>query len=200
MEKDILMRLALYLGRLINAYTILIWVRIALSWFVRGNNEKSFTYYIGKMVDPYLKIFKGKGVGIGMLDFSPILAIGLLYLVEGILNTFGTYGKLTFGSILALFLQTFYSYGVSIFTMILMVSTICKVISTFVRNPMLLGILSSIGSACNPLVAFIKSFSKKKEMSERTSSIIALVIAVLLYFLIKQLFVLFVNLSSSIPF
>lgn len=200
MNNKILMEIALFFSRVIDAYTILIWVRIVLSWFVRNKDEKSFTYYIGKMVDPYLKIFKGKKTSIGMLDFSPILAIGLLYLVGGLLSTYGSVGYLTFGIILAAFLQTFYSYGVSIFLTILMISTIGRVLSTFVRNPMLNTIFSSIGLSCTPLIMFIKSFSKKKEMSERTASIIALVVSIVLYFLIKQLFVFLINLSATIPF
>ena len=75
----ILMKLSLFLARLLNVYSILIWVRIILSWIFPNPSRQNWIYWIGRIVDPYLKAFQNKTSVIGRLDFSPILAVGTLY-------------------------------------------------------------------------------------------------------------------------
>ena len=91
----ILMKLSLFLARLLNAYSILIWVRIIFSWIFPRPSRQNWIYWIGRVVDPYLSAFQSKKSVIGRLDFSPIIAIGVLSVVESILQYYGYYGTIT---------------------------------------------------------------------------------------------------------
>ena len=46
------------LASLLSLYSLLIWIRIILSWLKTGT-ENPLAYYLGKIVDPYLSWFKG---------------------------------------------------------------------------------------------------------------------------------------------
>lgn len=188
MTKEIFMRIALFLARVLNAYSILIWVRIILSWFVRNVRSNSFTYYIGKMVDPYLSVFKTRKATIGMLDLSPVFAIGLLYCVESLLELFGTLGFITLGAVLSVFLNAFWAYGLSIFFMVLTMALIFKTIASFSSNPVFQQLSWGIGGAAMPVINFVKSFSKNNNMSDKMASIISLVLVIVLWFVVRYLF------------
>ena len=95
-----LMKGALFLSRLLALYSFIIWIRIFLTWINPYPQPGSFTYYIAKIVDPYLSLFRSDKARIGALDFSPVIAVGILSVIESLLNVFGIYGTVTFGIIL----------------------------------------------------------------------------------------------------
>ena len=131
----ILMKLSLFLARLLNVYSILIWVRIILSWIFPNPSRQNWIYWIGRIVDPYLKAFQNKTSVIGRLDFSPILAVGTLYVVESILQYYGYYGTITLSMFLYVFLAAFWNYGLSIYFWILFFALVFKTIASFSRSP-----------------------------------------------------------------
>lgn len=75
------------LVKLVDAYTMVIFVYVLLSWFP---NKSGLLYDIdkalGKICDPYLNIFKKfiPPIG-GMIDISPIIAIIALQLIVRVL-------------------------------------------------------------------------------------------------------------------
>jgi YggT family protein len=80
-----------YVNALFLVYLILIFVRILLSWIPRLPYNRYLQAVVGfvhEVTDPYLNLFRrllppvgGRGFG---LDLSPILAIIVLYIVQGI--------------------------------------------------------------------------------------------------------------------
>ena len=73
-------------GLLFYFYYILIIIRIFLTW-IRSINWYSQPFaWIASITDPFLNIFRGiiPPIG-GVLDISPIIAIILLQLVQGLL-------------------------------------------------------------------------------------------------------------------
>jgi YggT family protein len=80
-----------YVSALFLIYLILIFVRILLSWIPRLPYNRYLQAVVGfvhEVTDPYLNLFRrllppvgGRGFG---LDLSPILAIIVLYIVQGI--------------------------------------------------------------------------------------------------------------------
>ncbi len=67
---------------LFSIYIILIFVRIILAW-LRPNMFNPIVRFVYALTDPYLKLFAGiKFLRIGSMDFSPILAFYLLYLLQ----------------------------------------------------------------------------------------------------------------------
>lgn len=73
-------------NQLFYFYYILIILRIFLSWIQTIDWEQQPFVFIRSLTDPFLNIFRGiiPPIG-GMLDISPILAIVLLQIMQGII-------------------------------------------------------------------------------------------------------------------
>jgi YggT family protein len=64
---------------LIFAYVLLSWIRIpyALNWLQR---------FLYDVCEPYIRIFRRLLPPVGVLDLSPVIAIGVLYLLRVLIN------------------------------------------------------------------------------------------------------------------
>lgn len=72
----------------LNLYSWAIIIYILMSWFP-GARESSFGEMLGKITEPYLDIFRRFIPPLGMIDFSPIVAILVLSLARiGLLELF----------------------------------------------------------------------------------------------------------------
>jgi YggT family protein len=90
------------LGGITSLYTILIFVRILLTWF-SGNLYGKPVQILYGITDPYLNWFRRfPGLRLNTLDLSPILALGILSVANSIFVTLGRYGSITLGFILAM--------------------------------------------------------------------------------------------------
>lgn len=70
------------LATFISIYTVLIFIRILLSWFPNVNWFDPPFSILSQLTDPYLNLFRSIIPPLGGLDFSPILAILLLQFVQ----------------------------------------------------------------------------------------------------------------------
>ncbi|RDW17913.1 YggT family protein [Oceanobacillus chungangensis] len=76
------------LNSALTIYNFAIIIYIFMSWFP-GARESSFGLMLGKIVEPYLDVFRRIIPPLGMIDFSPIVAIFVLYLARiGLLEFF----------------------------------------------------------------------------------------------------------------
>lgn len=71
----------------LTAYSWALIIYIFMSWFP-GARESSFGEMLGKICEPYLEIFRKIIPPLGMIDFSPIVAIIVLGLARTGLVTF----------------------------------------------------------------------------------------------------------------
>jgi YggT family protein len=71
----------------INIYTALLFIRILLSWFPNINWFDPPFSILSQITDPYLNIFRNIIPPLGGLDFSPILALLLLQVVQQVATT-----------------------------------------------------------------------------------------------------------------
>ena len=191
-----LMSIALFLARLLEIYSFIIWIRIIVSWVRPYPRPGSFTYYMARIVDPYLGLFRSSKVTIGVLDFSPIIAIGILAVVQSLLSVYGMYGFLTLGIILANIIYAFWSYGLSIFLFFSIIMLIFKTIAAFTHNPMMYGMSGQFSDPISNMVR--KSFSNRIP-KDSTVALISLAINIALYFVLKQAFGMLANLALRIP-
>ena len=103
-----------FLSAAIIIYTILCLISIFLTW-VPGAKFTKFGKVISSITDPYLRLFSRRGwLRFGNIDFSPILAIGILSLLSSILGGITTTGRIYFGGILATVLSMLWSVCSSI--------------------------------------------------------------------------------------
>lgn len=112
------------LSAIINIYTILCVISIILTWFP-GAKFTAFGKFLSSICDPYLNLFSKSGkLRIGNIDFSPILAIGILSLLTTILSRITLTGRIFFGGILAAIVSLFWNLGsslIGILTIIILV-------------------------------------------------------------------------------
>ena len=66
----------------IGFYTALLFIRILLSWFPNINWFDPPFSILSQLTDPYLNVFRSVIPPLGGLDFSPILALLLLQVVQ----------------------------------------------------------------------------------------------------------------------
>ena len=194
-----LMKAALFLSRLLALYSFIIWVRIFLSWISPYPQPGSFTYYIAKAVDPYLSLFRSDKARIGALDFSPVIAVGILSVIESRLNGVGIYGTGTLGIIQSPIIHAVWSYGVSIFLWISIIMLIFRTIASFSSNPAFYNMQSAL-SFTNPIINFVKRCFGARIVKDRTLNIIALLVAIMLYIVLRRLFGVLAFYAMRIPF
>ena len=82
---------ASYVSTLILIYTILIFIRVLMSWFTRIPYNRilnAVLEFVRETTDPYLNLFRRfiplVRIGPGALDISPIVAIFVLLIVQAI--------------------------------------------------------------------------------------------------------------------
>ena len=94
-----------FLGFLISVYMLIIFIRILMSWF-GGMAAGGFQDILVKITDPYINWFRRFSVlRAGNLDLSPIVALGVLSLVNRVISMLARYGTISLGIILALVIQ-----------------------------------------------------------------------------------------------
>ena len=105
-----------FLSAAIIIYTIICLISIFMTW-IPGAKFTKFGKIISAITDPYLRIFSGRGwLRFGNIDFSPILAIGILSLLSSILGGITSTGRIYFGGILATIISMLWSVCSSILT------------------------------------------------------------------------------------
>ncbi|MDV2999999.1 MAG: hypothetical protein N5P05_001605 [Chroococcopsis gigantea SAG 12.99] len=73
----------------LNIYTVLLIVRVLLSWFQGAGWAEQIMSFLGPITDPYLNIFRSLIPPLGGMDFSPILAFFALQLLQNLLTAAG---------------------------------------------------------------------------------------------------------------
>ncbi len=196
---DILIRISLYLARILNAYSILIWIRILCSWLFPYPGRNNLVYWMGKLVDPFLSVFKSKKSTVGRLDFSPIFAIGVIYVFQGIFEFYGRYGTLTVSSVLYFFLSALWSYGLSIYFWVLFFALVFRTIAAFSRNLNGRYAYSQVGEAAEPVTSFVRQMAGRHYLSDRAVCVISLVLVIVFYFMTQYLVSWLCSLVLRIP-
>jgi YggT family protein len=134
-----------------GVYSILLLIRIIISWF--GN----FVYgkpveLLSRVTDPYLDWWRSKlSLRIGMLDFSAVVAIVSLSLVQSIFYSLSHFAKITIGSILALLLMSIWSI-VSFILGFCLVVIILRLIAYFTNRDIYSPFWRMVDSVSQPLL------------------------------------------------
>ncbi|MDL2229391.1 YggT family protein [Treponema sp. OttesenSCG-928-L16] len=109
-----------FLGGLTSIYMILMFIRIMLTWFSGVSYGKIYDF-LCRITDPYLDWFRRFPLTLGHLDFSPLLALAVLSLVNNIFHTLAYYGRITLGIILAMLVSSVWAAIAFILTFFIIV-------------------------------------------------------------------------------
>lgn len=111
------------LSTLISLYTIICFARIFLTW-IPSLQGTAIARVLASLCDPYLYLFKKlKFLRFNTMDFSPIVAIGILVMTSTLLSNIIAMERISVGIILAMILSLAWNLVSSIlnFLIILMV-------------------------------------------------------------------------------
>ncbi|MCG8453941.1 MAG: YggT family protein [Spirochaetales bacterium] len=121
------------LSYILMAYFFLILARVLLSW-VPGGSEgtQRIKKFISRLTDPYMSRFQNiSWLRFGMLDFSPILGLGLLTFTLYIVQILAAGSIPTPGLIIALILDILWSV-VAFFLLLLAIVMIVRLVSLYI--------------------------------------------------------------------
>ncbi len=71
--------------KIFRIYTALIFIRIIVSWFIVSYQNLLFAF-VFNVTEPYLSIFRKSGLSAGPIDFSPMIAIFVIWIITGLLQ------------------------------------------------------------------------------------------------------------------
>jgi len=98
-----------FLGMLVGIYSVLILIRVIISWFGSFASSRPFEL-LCSITDPYLNWWQNKfSIRIGVLDFSAVLAIVSLSFIQNILYSLAYFERITIGYLLAVLLRAVWS-------------------------------------------------------------------------------------------
>ena len=75
------------LSTFISLYSLLLFIRILLTWFPNVDWYTQPFAALGQVTDPYLNVFRSFIPPLGGIDFSPILAIFLLQILGNTISS-----------------------------------------------------------------------------------------------------------------
>lgn len=192
-----LAQIAGFTARLISLYSFFIWIRIIMSWFNPWPREGSITWYFAKLVDPYLNLFRSKKFVIGYFDFSPLLAVGLLAVIQSLLNIYSVFQVMTLSLVIQMMLSAFWTYALSLLLIILIILLAIRTIGAFTHS---YG-LSRMNAVTENIIRKVQNlFFPNRIVKETTLCIITLAIAVLAWFASRWLIGFLIALAARIPF
>ena len=189
------------LSAIIIIYTVLCLISIFMTW-IPGAKFTKFGKFISKITDPYLNLFSKKvWFRVGNLDFSPILAIGILVLMSSIIGGIATTGRIHFGGILAMILNMIWSLLSTLLTIFILLILIRWIVLLINKGQV------STNSAwyqvdlmLQKIVYKIANTFSRKNLSYQTALLIGWITLSVGWFICRILFGLLINLCNSIPF
>lgn len=118
------------LSAAVTIYTILCVIDIFLTW-IPGAKFTRFGRFMDSICEPYLNLFsKISFLHVGNIDFSPIVAIGILSLLSSILGGITRTGRLYLGGILGTIIQMLWSICSTLLVLFFLLTLIRWIILT----------------------------------------------------------------------
>jgi len=138
-----------FLAAAAGVYSILIFIRIIISWFSVSGKPVEI---LNKITNPYLDWWRRNlNLRIGMLDFSVVAAIAVLSMLQTIFHMLSVSLVISLGSILAVVLMSLWSV-VSFVAGFFLVIIILRAIAYFTNRDVFSPFWSVVDSISKPLL------------------------------------------------
>jgi YggT family protein len=188
-----------FLSSLVSLYMIIVFIRIILSWFT-GIGRSGFQDILAKITDPYLNWFRRfPFLRTGFLDFSPIVALGVLSLINSVFSTLAHYGTITIGIVLAMILQVFWGAASFVLGFLIIVLGLC-LIARLARVNMYSPFWRVVDAISQPVLYRISRIFFKNRIVKFTTSVgLSIAALVILYLALKALVVFLSGILARTP-
>lgn len=117
----------------VSLYSTLCFFRIILTW-IPSLNYSTIGKFLSSICDPYLNLFSRLPLRVGMIDFTAMVAIGVLYVISSILTNVAASGYISLSMILANLINIVWSIGSSIITVIMLIFFVRYLVAVFSRT------------------------------------------------------------------
>jgi YggT family protein len=193
------------LAFLLSLYYLLVIIRILLTWVrVPGGIAPSGPMIdtLGRIVDPYLNFFKRFiPLRFSRLDFSPLLALISISLVQRLLQTYAYTGTMTFGYALALVLRSLWWSAGAYALGLLCVMLAVRLYLCYRPTTGSIQLIAALDTWLDKVLDQVhKTFFNGREISDRTLVTAALVIAIVAFILLSVGVNLLSNVLSNLKF
>ncbi len=165
------------LGALLFVYSLLIALRIILTWFQGPSYGRAWDL-LAAVTDPYLRIFRRiRVLRRGMFDFSPLAAVLVLVILQYIVTSLAAYGSLRFGDAVAVVVQAVWGGAVAWILLFFFALTVVRLISLYVARNAVAPIWHTLDLMVQPVAGWVnRLFGGRMEYS---SSLIATAVLLL---------------------
>jgi YggT family protein len=184
----------------ITLYSLLCIARILMTW-VPGSETGSIGKLLVSVTDPYLNWFKRfRFVRVGMLDFSPVLALGVLTVASMIGSTLAVSGKLTIGFVVASIVSVAWQFGRFFIILILVLLTV-RLVFDILNRFTYSSFWTVMDRFLNKPIAWVTGLlSPRHPLGYRKSLILTLVFFILLLVALERGILILINLLHNLPF
>lgn len=170
------------ISTVISIFSLVCFIRIMLTW-MPNMEYSSVGKFLSGLCDPYLHWFKRFSfTRVGMIDFSPILGLGVLSVGSMTFATIAATGRVSIGIILAGFLQvlwSFFGFFLSILAIFLVIRLVYDLINRYNYGPF----WTMLDRFLNPSISYVTQLiGRGRTFSYRASLIMTLIVIVALRF------------------
>ena len=171
--------LLLTVRQLINAYLFLCFIKILLSW-VPSAAYSSFGRVLSSICDPYLNWFRRfRFTRIGMVDFSPILSLGILSIAAQLITSILATGTISLWAVVVSIIQLIWSF-VSFILNLLIIFLIIRLGYDLFGSSNSSPFWYNLDRFLSPVSAKTTGFFQRKPLQYRTRLVLTIILILLL--------------------
>ena len=171
--------LLLTVRQIINVYLFLCFVKILLSW-VPSAAYSSFGRMLSSICDPYLNWFRRfRFTRIGIVDFSPILSLGILSIAAQLITSLLSTGTISFWGLCVSIIRlvwSFISFMLNLLIIFLIVRLVYDIFGSSNTSPF----WYNLDRFLSPVIAKVTGFFPRKPLQYRTRLILTIIIILLI--------------------
>lgn len=188
-----------FLASIAGIYSLLIFIRIIISWF-SGSVSGKPVEILNRITDPYLSWWRRNlNLRFGMLDFSAVVAIVSLSLLQTIFRMLSAADRISIGSILAVVLTSLWSV-VSFIAGFCLVILILRGFAYMTNRNVFSPFWGTIDSLSKPLLFNINRIIFRNRAPDYLKGIIISCLALIVLMIAGRFIILFLaNLLHRLP-
>lgn len=153
------------LSALVSFYTLLIVVRILLTWFSSPLGYGRVYFFLTRITDPYLNYFRQfPFFRIGRFDFSPVAALIALSVIGNIFHSIALFGRITLGSLVSFTLEAVWS-AVSFFLFLYLFMIVLRLLGILFHSNSTRPLWMTLDMLLSPVLIRITHLFTKKPVS-----------------------------------
>jgi len=180
------------LSLILNIYMLIIFIRIILTWFPGFGNSGIINFLSG-ITDPYLNWFRRfTFLRLGFLDLSPIVALGVLALVNRILGMLASYGRISLGVVLVMALQVLWG-AVSFILGFLILILILRLMAFLLRQSGANPFWNVIDTISQPVLYRINRVFFRNRIVKHITSLLVSILSLAVIYIALRFLVAFVS-------